>query len=407
MDITHERASRGVRILHVVRTLDPAQGGVPEAAHQLAAALAQITARSDVLTLDAPDAAWLGRSPESTFAIGPSLGRYGFSLRLNGWLRRRMSEYDAIIIHGVWEYQTVAVARIARLSGVPYFVYVHGQLDPWFRRAFPLKHAKKWLYWWLLGHKALRGARGVLFTSEDERQLARGSFGLYRVNDVIANIGIPKPDTTPEARRARFYSKYPELRRKRLILFMSRIHPKKGLDLLIDAFAEIAEWDSTLHIVVAGPDHHNMVRGLERRATTLGVAGRITWTGMLEGEDRWDAYATAEVFCLPSHSENFGLVVVEALAFGVPVLISNKVNIWREIQAGGAGLVAADTVAGVRSLLRHWITLEDDARARMSQRAICCFADRFEIGRAAKELLLVVERSVNTADDGSVGDYLS
>jgi glycosyltransferase involved in cell wall biosynthesis len=172
------------------------------------------------------------------------------------------------------------------------------------------------------------------------------------------------------------------LRDKRLLLFLSRLHPKKGCDNLIAAFAEVARRDPELRLVMAGPDQVGWQRDLVARARELGVGERIAWTGMLTGDAKWGAYRAAEAFVLPSHQENFGIVVAEALACGVPVLISDKVNIWREIAAAQAGLVRDDTTAGTTALLRAWIDTDCATRGRMRLNASRCFRQHFDLHTA-------------------------
>ena len=141
---------------------------------------------------------------------------------------------------------------------------------------------------------------------------------------------------------------------------------------------------------MAGPDQMGWRKRLIELARTLGVADRICWTGMLTGDLKWGLLRSAEVLALPSHSENFGIVVAEALACGLPVLISNRVNIWREIVEDKAGLVASDTLEGTERLIRNWIELSADDRSQMRERARRCFFDRFEIQQAASALVEVV-----------------
>jgi glycosyltransferase involved in cell wall biosynthesis len=171
-----------------------------------------------------------------------------------------------------------------------------------------------------------------------------------------------------------------------VLLFLGRLHPKKGCDELIAAFADVAHRDPQLRLVMAGPDQVGWQRGLAARATELGVHERITWTGMLAGDTKWGAYRAAEAFVLPSHQENFGIVVAEALACGVPVLISDKVNIWREIAAAQAGIVRDDTPAGTVALLREWIETNQDTRQRMRSNARRCFEQHFDLQTAISRL---------------------
>jgi glycosyltransferase involved in cell wall biosynthesis len=242
-------------------------------------------------------------------------------------------------------------------------------LDPWFKRKYPLKHLKKWLYWPWAEYQVLRDAAAVLFTCEEERLLARQSFWLYRAHEAVASYGTDAPPEGSERHKAAFLLKFPECRDQRLILHLGRIQEKKGCDVLIEAFARIAS----------------------RR---LGVGDRITWTGMLSGSLKWGALRACEVLGLPSHQENFGVVVVEALACGKPVLISNKVNIWREIEADGAGIVAEDDVEGTVRNLEAWLALDTTEYATMSQRAEACFHQRFHIQTAARQLLNIVTEYV-------------
>jgi glycosyltransferase involved in cell wall biosynthesis len=185
-----------------------------------------------------------------------------------------------------------------------------------------------------------------------------------------------------------FFQAWPETRGRRIVLFLGRLHPKKGGDLLIDAFAKVLESQPLLHLVMAGPDDGAGTRAaLQSQAVRLGIAERITFTGMLSGDLKWSALQAAEVFVLPSHQENFGIAVVEALAMGVPVLISNKVNIWREIVADEAGMAEADTPEGTTKLLRRWLALDTEARLQMKLQAAGCYQRHFHMSAAAQRLV--------------------
>ncbi|HWI15874.1 MAG TPA: glycosyltransferase, partial [Burkholderiales bacterium] len=150
-----------------------------------------------------------------------------------------------------------------------------------------------------------------------------------------------------------------------------------------------------LHLVMAGPEQEGYGAALRELAARLGIADRITWTGMLSGSEKWGAYRAADAFILPSHQENFGIVVAEALACGVPVLISNKVNIWREVEADGAGLVANDDASGATALLTQWLDTDAQQRARMSSNALRSFAERFEIDRAAASVARAISERLS------------
>jgi glycosyltransferase involved in cell wall biosynthesis len=230
-----------------------------------------------------------------------------------------------------------------------------------------------------------------LFTAEEERVLARQSFRMYRANEEVVAFGTHSPPAFSAPVRDAFLAAYPELNGKRPLLFLGRIHEKKGCDLLVKAFAEIRDIDPAAHLVMAGPDSGEWTPVLQKLAGELGIADRITWTGMLLGDMKWGAFQSSDAFVLPSHQENFGIAVAEALGCGLPALISDKVNIWREVEADGAGFVASDTVAGTVSSLRRWLELEPSVAATMRTQARQTFNRRFTVEAMSKDLLRVLQ----------------
>jgi glycosyltransferase involved in cell wall biosynthesis len=186
-----------------------------------------------------------------------------------------------------------------------------------------------------------RLTRAVIYTTEEERTRARQSFWLYRAHEQVVPYGTSVPPLEAAPLREAFLQAVPGLRGKRIVLFLGRVHVKKGCDLLIDAFARVASRDPSLHLMIAGPDETGWVASLRAQAQAAGIAHRISLPGMLQGDLKWGAFHASDVFILPSHQENFGVAVAEALGCGLPALISDKVNVWREIEADGAGMVAA------------------------------------------------------------------
>jgi glycosyltransferase involved in cell wall biosynthesis len=376
-----------MKLLHLLPTLDPRGGGPMEAARQMAE---EATARghpSELLTLDGPVNDFLQGLHVPVHAIGPSRTGYHYNPALVPWLRRHAGGYDAVVVHGLWGYHAFGAWRALHGAPTPYCVYPHGMLDPWFKRTYPLKHLKKRLYWPWADYRLLRDARAVLFTCEQERRLARESFSLYRAHEVVTAFGTRTPPQDAARLREHFLASHPGLRGKRLLLFLSRLHEKKGCDLLIEAWAKVAGHDPSLHLVMAGPDAHGLGASLQARAAQLGVADRIGWPGMLQGDAKWGAFHAAEAFVLPSHQENFGIVVAEALGCGLPVLITDQVNIWREVQQAGAGLVAPDTVEGCMRLLQDWLALPPGERQRMRERARRAFDEHFTVEAMTQSLI--------------------
>ena len=388
-----------MRVLHIIASVNPMGGGPIEGVKQIARAAIELNGatRIEVASMDDPGAPWVRNFPLKVHAFGPvgTLSRklnYYYTPRLVPWLQAHVLEYDAVIVNGLWMYHSFAAWRALRKSTTPYFVFTHGMLDPWFKQTYPLKHLKKWLYWPWADYRLLRDAKAVFFTCEEERVLARQSFWLYRCNEKVVGYGTAVPAGDADSQREAFFGAFPDLRNKKLLLFISRIHPKKGCDLLIEAFSRVAGQDASLHLVMAGPDQTGWKQQLVAQSERLGVADRITWTGMLSGNIKWGAYRAADVFVLPSHQENFGIVVAEALACGLPTLISKRVNIWREIEAEEAGIVANDDLNGTIDMLNKWVNMKAEAQQKMKLSALACFTKHFEISAAVKKLYSVLSR---------------
>lgn len=393
--IAEVRNGTKMKILHIIPSIDPKGGGPMEGVRQYGTRANELGHKIEVLSLDDPTAPYLAEYPLEVHAIGPSRGGYAYNSRLKGWLQEHATDYDAVIINGLWMYHGFGAWRALRKMSVPYFVFTHGMLDPWFKRTYPLKHLKKWLYWPWAEYRVLRDAKRVLFTCEQERILAKESFWLYKVNEAVVNYGAGSPpEGSKHAARSTFLKAFPELEDKRIVLFLSRIHVKKGCDLLLRAFAELAGKQESAHLVIAGPSTDDYLGQLKALADQLGISDRVTWPGMLRGEMKWGAFSAAEVFALPSHQENFGIAVAEALSSGLPVLISNQVNIWREIVEDQAGIAEPDTVEGTIAALKRWFSLDQPQRLEMARRASSCFQSRFTAEAMAASVTETIGKAI-------------
>ena len=379
-----------MKLLRLCRSLNPEGGGIAEGVRQITPHLQALGVATTLASLDTADAPWLAHQACPTFGLGPVVTGYGYRPGLPARIRSLAQQHDAVIIEGIWQYHAYATWRALHGSGIPYFVYPHGMLDPWFKHTYPLKHLKKWAYWPWADYRVLRDAAAVLFTTEQERLLARQSFWLYKANEIVVGYGTSAPPADGECQRRVFLERFPQLQGQRIFLFLSRIHPKKGVDLLIEAFAAVACSDPRLQLVIAGPDQVGWQLALQQRAVELGIAERITWPGMLIGELKWGAFRCAELFCLPSHQENFGVVVAEALACGLPAVIAEPVNISSEVAASGAGLVHADTVVGTTEALRRWLELPADEKQQMGIRGEQLFREQFDFASLSRKLVPVL-----------------
>ncbi|WP_164852743.1 glycosyltransferase [Novosphingobium umbonatum] len=388
-----------MKILHLLETARAESGGPIAVASSLGHAWARAGHRQDLVTLDLPGEADLGDYPGELIALGaprrktPS-GIYRYSPDLVPWLHAHARSYDAVIVSSLWRYQARAAITGLHRIGVPYSVFTHGMLDPWFERYYPVKHWLKQLSWWMVEGAYLRHAQNVLFTCREEMLQAQDAFWPYHVRGAVAGCGtLDVPEAEDRASHQRqieaFHGALPAVKGKRYLLFLSRLHEKKGCDILIDAFGAVAAEDPELHLVVAGPDQVGLRSALETQARDLGLAGRVHFPGMVTGDVKFGAYRAAQAFALTSHQENFGVVVAEALACGTPVLLGNEVNVWREVVDAGAGLATQDN-APAAAMLARFLAMPPAALAAMRAATRPCFLDRFHIDRAAANLLSIL-----------------
>lgn len=379
-----------MKILQLVPSMDPSGGGVAEGILQTSVCLKKLGVDTTIVTYDDPSADWVIGSQVPIVALGPPKNHYGFTPRYLPWLRSNIENYDLAIANGLWNFSALAASLVLSRRKIPYFVFTHGMLDPWFLRRKPVKHLIKQISWLLFEGRLLSNANYVLFTTEEEAALARNVFLGHSYREHVVGYGTQEPPAFAGDQSLKFLALLPNLAARRFVLFLGRIHPKKGCDLLIEAFSSVSDTHPEIDIVIAGPDQTGLQASLMDRARSLGIAHRIHWPGMLSGEAKWGAFRLADAFILPSHQENFGIAVAEALACAKPVLITNKVNIWREIDASGAGLVGADDVDGIRNVLLEYLKLGAKERDRMSVAARLCFEEHFKIENVSKRLIEVI-----------------
>jgi glycosyltransferase involved in cell wall biosynthesis len=374
------------KVLHVIATTDAESGGPIEALLRISEVLLRDGYEVALVSLEDEETVATRKFPFRSIGLGRGMRRYQYNPRLTSWLEENACRFDAVVLHGLWNYSSLGSWRALRKGSTPYYIFAHGMMDPWFRAKYPMKHFAKQAFWTLAEGRVLHDAQAVLFTCDEERIRARGVFKGHSYTERVVLFGTADPEGDPEMQKLAFWSAFPGLKDRRFLLYLGRIHPKKGCDLLIQAFAELApELPADLDLVIAGPDQVGWVPELRSLARKRGISARIHWPGMLKGDVKWGAYRNAEAMILPSHQENFGFVVVEAMACSTPVLVSDKVNIWREVEASQAGLVETDTLDGTRNLIRRFHTLSASEWVELSRNARSGFLKFFDIEVAARD----------------------
>lgn len=382
-----------MRILHVIANLAPRYGGPSKACREMTAALARRGHEVSIYTtnqdgpgeLDAPTDRAVVEDGVSLHYFPIQTPRFwGFSRPLAAGLKRAIPEADVVHIHSLYLFHDWVAGRYCRAAGVPYVVRPHGTLDPYIHRRHRWRKA---IMDALFQNRVLARAAAVHYTSEDEMRLAapyaRGAPG------AVVALGIDPADSEPPPTPGAFRARHPEIGDKTILLFFGRLNFKKGLDVLAKAFGALARARDDIHLVIAGPDD-GMAEKTSRWLRAEGVLGMTTFTGMVLGDEKRALLGDADIFVLPSFSENFGIAVVEAMASGLAVVISDRVNIWREIEAAGAGRIAppeADAFA------RQLTCLLDDAvqRRDMGAAGRRLARDAFGSGRMAERLEALYE----------------
>lgn len=234
---------------------------------------------------------------------------------------------------------------------------------------------------------AIRQADAVCFTTREEMNLARNTFVPYNCKEKVIGLGVESPPNLNLSVRNKLYAQFPSLKAKKFLLYMGRFHEKKGVDLLLKSWMQHNFGDSIL--VLAGPDSHesNYLQSLKKHSSKYPQS--ILWTGMLDQQEKWEMLRLSNALILPSHQENFGMVVAESLAVGKPVYITNKVNLWREVEQSNAGMVVNDDQEGINALVNQWLT---QSNTEMRKAAEPCFLENFHIRKAAENLIKLAEK---------------
>ncbi len=395
-----------MKILDIILSLDPKAGGPQHTLRSITPIWRSMGHEADVLTFDPPDAPFIAPDMPK-YALGEPLAkarpgrrprllsRIGYQPGTIGRLKQIVAGYDVVIVHGLWNFSTLA-SRLALVGGkVPYFVFVHGMLDPWHKVAYPMKDRVKQAIWPFNEGALMRHAQGVLFTTQAEIDLANNSYRPYRVKPLLVRYGCNGPTDDAAGQIAAFHAAFPQLRDRRFLIFISRIHPKKGCDTLLRAYAATRDALGDIDLVMAGPDQTGWREKLEAMAQDLGIADRVHWTGMISGAAKWGALRSADAFVLPSHGENFGIVVAEAMACGTPVIISDRVNLHDVVQSADAGLVSAHDLDSTIGALRAYAALPPERREAMSRNAVACYHSHYELEAAARHMIETVSESLH------------
>lgn len=379
-----------MKILHVVQSLDPAWGGIARVLPMLAAELAQAGQTCRIATLAGGR---YGTPPEVKgvevlrFA-SPDGSRFGKSPDFSARIGELVQDADVVHLHGLWTGQNWAAGKTARKIGKPYIMTPHSMMMPW---AWRRSRWKKLPAGWLFEHANLRGARFLHALADGEAKAMRELRFNERIEVIPNGLNVAEFEQLPSADALE--ARFPELSRRKLLVFIGRIHPQKGivqaLQGAFDTFAAAKEW----HFVIAGPDEVGMQRMLAAAVARKKMTERVTFTGLLSREEVRSLLGRAGVLLQPSMSEGLSMSIVEALAAGVPVVISEACNM-PEVESGGAGRIVEADRSAISQALKPLVASED-ARREMSRRARELARERYDWSKLIPRYVQLYERSIS------------
>jgi glycosyltransferase involved in cell wall biosynthesis len=362
-----------MRVLHVIPSVSLKDGGPSHALRLMTRELVRAGIQVDVATTDADGNAGrldvpldepLEQDGVRLFYFRRQSRFYKMSWPMGRWLSERLRDYDLVHIHALFSYASNAAAQQAIAREVPYIIRPLGVLNRW--GMANRRRLLKRLSLRFIERRILQNAAAIHYTSAAERQEAE-EIGINTRAAVIP-LGIDTATFDELPAPERFCERFSIAAERRIILFLSRLDQKKGLDLLLPAFAEVRRQHPAALLAIAGDGDAAFVNGLSALAAQLAINEHIVWTGFLGGQDKLAAMAAAAVFALPSYSENFGIALVEALAAGLPCALSNQIGIAPDIESRRAGLVTEGDVASLAAALNRLLT-DDTLRAQLSANA--------------------------------------
>ena len=359
-DLTGELKS--AHWLTVVSHLDPRYGGLSSVVPQLSSRLAStFNFKIDLVAFCTEGELYLPSSyPDLALTEWPASRTQWIRNRsLRDKFRQLVESADGLHIHGLWEQSTAIAAPTARALRKPYILSAHGMLETW---ALTNKRLKKQVYAALFERANVQGATCLHALTHAEAQDYR-RFGSTGPIAIIPN-GVTIPSSVDPTL---FLSQFPALNGKRILLFLGRIHFKKGLDLLIQSWSQLCKNYPEAHLVLAGPDFEGTRANVEKLIAERGLANSVLFTGMLRHDLKWSALAAAEGFVLPSYSEGLSVSVLEAMGLGLPVIVTEQCNL-PEVKELEAGWQIQSEVGQLTSAIRELLSNSASANSEIGSR---------------------------------------
>ncbi|MFY7732793.1 MAG: glycosyltransferase [Bacteroidia bacterium] len=381
-----------IKLLRVISSMDPKTGGPPNGIKYITPFLDELNIETTIVCLDNINDEFIKKTSLNIVALNENKTTWQYNSRLYNWLLNNLINYDAVIVHGIWLYHTYAVSKAVNtlrktneLFKTKYFIFPHGMLDGYFQsnKTRKLKAFRNYFYWHLVEHKNVAIADGLIFTSEEEKNIASKTFANYKPKQTLnLGYGIDVPINT-----------FKQTGNKDYFIFLGRYDEKKGIDTIINTYKKLVQENSTIpKLVIAGPGldapYGQYIQRLVNESDVLG--NHVELKEMVSGEEKWKLLANAKAMILWSHQENFGISVAESLGLGIPVLLSKQVNIWTEIVSNKAGLAEDDTEENLINVIKSFCKLSEYEYEQMCINAMKTYENNYKPHLYVKRLQTIL-----------------
>lgn len=403
-----------MRILHVISSCNPKIGGPIQGIRNYQKHIAEKGIKRDVVCFEDQKDIEKWSFPESlnVIGLGKSKGIWQYNKNLKFWLKKNYMNYHSIIINGLWIYNSYGVVKTIKTikkdfptAKIPkLYIFCHGMLDPWFQKSNGriIKSIRNSIYWHVIEKKVVNYVDGLFFTTEQEKELARSTFWGYNPkNEINIGYGIETPPKKNNDLIKTFLLENNLEEGTKYLLYLSRIDPKKGLDILLKVYLyllESEEYRSKIPMLLVGGDINESNYSKEQYqflTKNPKLKEKVKFLGHLSGDRKWSAIHGCEAFVLPSHTENFGIAVAESLGCAKPVIITNKVNIYKQVEKFKAGLISSDTFEGVLDSLMKWIEMDSKSKSIIGENAFGLFKNKYQSKDAVERFITFLKNDKN------------
>lgn len=364
-----------IKILRIIGTLNPEYGGPANAIIDHSHALIQKGYDVSIITSDKKNSKYYKGNKIKIINLGPALGKYKLNPKLFFWLKKNRHKFKSFFVHGLWQFNTL-VARL--LLKKDFYVFSHGQLDPYFKLEF-FKCLKKKIYWSLIEKSNLIYSKSLLLTSNNEKKLIKHTYvNTDGINKKVIEYGILEQKFNLKKSENLFYKKFKNLKNLNYFIYLGRFHKKKGCEIILGVLTRLKKNKIKIKVLMAGPNNEYKKKLIED-SYKLRIDDMIVWSDTLIDDLKWIALKKSEAMILPSHGENFGVSLVEAMSLSKPVITTSKVNISDKILSSKSGIITSNNLNSFYKGIIKFLRFSKKQKKILSKNSYLCFLKYFNL----------------------------